>query len=196
MKKLLVLLLLLALLLTGCGGQRAMVIETAKLTKAEENIKKLLGTTGGSELIYDFSVDENVKSLQINTYELVDRQWKQTSGGGGLGMEGKSGRLALSFDLLGEDLRVAIQNGDQMISAFEFHSPEELERFGSLSGSTTPHAEIEYGVEIPLMLQINTSKTAIRTFAPEAYFTPEEIASYGYEQVSVLTVMFSTEELV
>ena len=96
--------------------------------------------------------------------------------------------------MLGEKLRVAIQEGDR-ISSFEILSPVELERFGSLGGSTTPHAVIEYGVEIPLALQINTSKTAIRTFAPEVYFAPEDIAAYGYEQVSVLTVMFSTEGL-
>ena len=197
MKRLLVLLLLLALLLTGCGMQKkGMVIEKAELSKAEENIVKLLGDAHGSEYIYDFTADERVKSLQVNTYALTDGAWKLVSGGGGQSLAAKSGRLALKFETLGEDLRVAIQTGDQ-ISASEFKSPEALENYGSTAAASMPHAVIEYGVEIPLAVQINTSKTAIRTLDPiEAFAKPEELAAYGYERAYLLTVMFSTEELV
>lgn len=195
MKKLLVLLLLPTLLLTACGGQKAMVIETAKLSKAEENIKKLLGNAHGSEYIFDFRLDDQVKSIEVNTYELEDGAWKLTSGGGGQSLDEKAGRLALKFDVLGEDLRVAIQTGDE-ISASEFRSAEPLENYGSTATGSMPHAVIEYGKEIPLALQVNTSKTAVRALDPEGAFrNPGEIAEYGYERVCLLTVMFSTAGL-
>lgn len=195
MKKLLALLLMLALLLAGCSSQKPMTIQTAQLTKAEENIKKLLGNAHGCEYIFDFRLDDQVKSVEVNTYALEDGAWKLISGGGGQSMDEKSGRIALKFDMLGADLRVAIQTGDE-ISASEFRSPEALENHGSTATGFMPHAEIEYGKEIPLAMQVNTSKTAIRALDPEGAFrNPEEIAEYGYERVCLLTVMFSTEGL-
>ena len=110
-------------------------------------------------------------------------------------MDEKSGRLALKFDMLGEELRIAIQAGDE-ISASEFRSPEPLENHGATATGSMPHAVVEYGKEIPLVMQINTSRNAIRTSDPEGAFrNPEELAGYGYERVCLLTVMFSTEEL-
>ena len=154
MKKLLVLALLLALLLTGCGAEKkGMQIEKAKLTRAEENLARLLGTAHGNELLYDFSVDENVESLQINAYELIDGQWQLFSGGGGLALNAKSGRIALSFEKLGEGLRTAIQTGDD-VSASEFKSAEPLENPGSISMMACDRSAIEYDVEIPIALQI------------------------------------------
>lgn len=195
MKKLIALFLLLAVLLTGCSSQKAMTIQTAELTRAEENIKKLLGNAHGCEYIFDFRLDDKVKSIQINTYELSDGAWELTSGGGGQSLDKKSGRLALKFDKLGEDLRIAIQVGDE-ISASEFHSPEPLENYGSTATGSMPHAMIEYGKEIPLVMQVNTSQNAIRTLDPEGAFrNPADLAGYGYERACLLTVMFSTEGL-
>ena len=187
--------MVLAVLLTGCGMQKSMTIQAAKLTKAEENIVKLLGAANGSEYIFDFAVDKNVKSIQINTYELVDGAWKLTSSGGGQSMDEKSGRIALKFETLGHDLRAAIQTGDE-ISASEHRSAEPAENFGSTATGSMPHAVIEYGKEIPLVMQINTSRNAIRTLDPEgAFLNPGELAEYGYERACLLTVMFSTEGL-
>ena len=195
MKKFLALFALLALLLTGCSSQKTMTIQTAKLTKAEENVVKLLGSANGSEYIFDFNLDDQVKSIQVNSYELADGAWKLTSGGGGLSMDEKSGRLALKFDKLGEELRIAIQTGDE-ISASEFRSPEPLGNYGSTATGSMPQAAIEYGKEIPLVMQVNTSQNAIRAIDPEGAFqNPEEIAGYGHERVCLLTVMFSTEGL-
>ena len=195
MKKLIALFLLLAVLLTGCSNQKSMTIQTAELTKAEENIKKLLGNAHGCEYIFDFRLDDKVKSIQINTYALEDGAWKLTSGGGGQSLDKKSGRLALKFETLGQELRTAIQTGDE-ISASEFRSPEALENHGSTATGAMPYAVIEYGKEIPLVMQVNTSQNAIRTLDPEGAFrNPAELAGYGYERVCLLTVMFSTEGL-
>lgn len=195
MKRLFALMLLVVLLLAGCSSQKTMTIQAAQLTKAEENIKKLLGNAHGCEYTFDFRLDDQVKSMQINTYALDDGAWKLISGGGGQSLEKKSGRLALKFETLGQELRVAVQAGDE-ISASEFRSPEDMENHGSTATGSMPHALIEYGKEIPLVMQVNTSKTAIRALDPEGAFrNPEELAGYGYERVCLLTVMFSTEDL-
>ena len=197
MKRFLALALILMMLfsLCACGRQDKMYIEKAKLTKAEESIVRLLGAAHGSELIYDYKVDKNAKTMQINSYELVDGEWQMISGGGGLAMPDQEGRIALRFEKIGEDLRVAIQCGDDF-SATEFRSAEALEEnLSHMSASITDQAAIEYEKEIPLAVQIATTKTEIRSFGPEYYFNPEEYAQYGYEHVYAITVMFSTEEL-
>ncbi|MDQ2088035.1 hypothetical protein RBH29_16530 [Herbivorax sp. ANBcel31] len=48
-----------------------MHIEKAQISEQEENIAKLLGLNI-KQPIYDFKLDKNVKSIQINTYELTD----------------------------------------------------------------------------------------------------------------------------
>ena len=190
MKKVLALLLILVFCLCACGKEEKMYIEKAKLSKAEENIVKLLGAGPGNELIYDFRVDENAKAVQLFTYKMVDGEWKQSSAGGGYTLGEKSGRIALQFDRMCDGLRVAVQTGDG-ISATE-HSSNELldENLAHASASITDRAQIEYGREIPLAMQIITSKNEIRTFAPEFFFEPERIAAEEYDHVYAITVMF------
>ena len=189
------LVLLMAFCLCACQ-ERGMYIQKAKLSKAEESIVKLLGAGSGSELIYDFKLDENVRSISVSSYELVDGQWQVITGGGGLAFEEKEGRLALQFDRIGEELRVAIQGGDGYFSANKYTTElEEEGNLGHASASLVDRAQVEYGKEIPLAVQIVTAQSEIRSFASDYFFTPEEYAQYGYEHVYAITVMFDTEGL-
>jgi len=195
MKRLFAVLLILAFCLCACQNQEKMYIEKAGLSKVEENIVKLLGAGSGSELIYDFKLDEKVRSISVSSYELVDGEWQMITGGGGLAFDKKEGRLALQFDDLSGGLRVAIQAGEDFFSASKY---DREPQGGDMSRATSVLAdreEIEYGKEIPLAVQIATTKTEIRSFIPDYYFTPEEYAQYGYEHVYVITVMFDTEAL-
>ncbi len=70
-----------------------MYIEEAQLTEEEKAIAELLGLNQDYRL-FDFEVDDTVKSMQINTYELTDGQWHMIAGGGGQAFEDSEGRLA------------------------------------------------------------------------------------------------------
>ena len=97
--------------LTACAENNLdqMYIEEAQLTEEEKNIAELLGLNQEYRL-YDFSLDDTVKSMQINTYELIDGEWHIVAGGGGQAFEDAEGRLALGFDNLADGLRIAIQS--------------------------------------------------------------------------------------
>ena len=195
MKKLLILFALLALLLTGCNtAEKGMYLKKVELTKAEEGIAKLLGAANGSELIYDFKVDENVRSISVNSYELIDGKWELISGGGGYAMNEKTGRIALRFENLGAGMRVAMQLGDDF-TATEHKTQLPDDNMSRASAMMTDQTQVIYGEEIPLVMQISTDKNEVRSFLPEEFHDPGRIAEFGYEHVYAVTVMFSTEGL-
>ena len=111
MKKLIVLVLAMVGLLSmvGCSDiektDGKMYIEPAQLTAEEEKIAALLGLDT-QQKIYDFVLDENVQSIQVNTYRLMDGEWKLETGGGGQAFSDVKGRISLSF----ERLQVVQQN--------------------------------------------------------------------------------------
>lgn len=184
-----------ALALGACGDVTAkkpdMYLEKANLTKQEQDLARLLGADNG-QLIFDFVVDKNIKSVQVNTYRLADGDWIQDSGGGGQELTDQKGRLALEFDDLANGQRIALQS-EHNSSATSFHTePEEsgknMTRSTSVLDTT---AEIVYEQEIPLAIQISTTKNEIRSFDVEYFFTPEEYAKQGYDQVFAVTILFS-----
>ena len=70
------------LFLIACGNtakKPALYIEKAQLSEQEESIAKLLGANS-EQLIYDFKLDNTVTSVQINTYVLINGEWKPISG--------------------------------------------------------------------------------------------------------------------
>ena len=52
-----------------------MYIEPAQLTEEEERLAALLGLNT-KQRIFDFVLDETVQSIQVNTYRLIDGEWK------------------------------------------------------------------------------------------------------------------------
>ena len=52
-------------------NEENMYIEPAQLTEEEKEIVSLLGLNT-EHRIFDFSLDESVQSIQVNTYRLVD----------------------------------------------------------------------------------------------------------------------------
>lgn len=115
MKKLIVIVLAIVgmISMVGCSDTEKtadkMYIEPAKLTEKEEKIAALLGGNT-QQKIYDFVLDETVQSIQVNTYRLIDGEWKLETGGGGQTFSDSTGRIALSFERLDEGIRIAIQS--------------------------------------------------------------------------------------
>ena len=201
MKKVIALFALLALL-AGCSAEAApaMYIQPAELDEKEEAVAKLLGADT-DQYLFDVVLDGTAKKVSVNTYELIDGQWKLVTGGGGMAMEEDDTtlRMAFGFDDLRGKFRQAIQFGSGDFSAVSHAPAEEFEERNSALGRTTAflsnRTEIVYEKEIPLAIQINTSKNEVTSYDPEYFFRPEEYEKFGYEHVYALTVTFSQEPL-
>lgn len=181
-------------LLGACGKSSSpqMYIESAQLTEQEQNIADLLGANQFSQL-YDFSLDDTVASLQINTYELIDGQWQICLvGGSGQTFQDAKGRIALSFDKIPYGLRVGLQSQNHGgSSTYLSQNRQDMIGMSSTISWMTGRKEVVYEQEIPLAIQIFTSKSSIRSCTLDSFFHPEEYAQYGYEHVYALTVAFS-----
>lgn len=200
MRKILALLTLLALVLSGCTAEAApeMYVEPAQLSEEEEAVAKLLGADTDQHL-FDVVLDGTAKTVSVNTYVLEDGKWELLSGGGGMALkEGvKEGRMAFGFEDLRGEYREAVQFGKDF-TAVKYGSPDDLddpEGMGRATALLSGRTEIVYEQEIPLAIQINTTKNEVRSYDTEYFFQPEEYEKYGYEHVYALTVTFSQEPL-
>lgn len=204
MKKIFALFALLALL-AGCSAEAApeMYIQPAQLSEEEEAVAKLLGADTDQHL-FDVVLDGTAKKVSVCIYELVDGKWALRSGGGGLAIndieeDDTTLRMAFGFDDLRGKFRQAIQFGSGDYSAVSHAPAEEFEERNSALGRTiaflSNRTEIVYGQEIPLAIQISTSKNEVVSYFTEYFFQPEEYEKFGYEHVYALTVTFSQEPL-
>ena len=198
MKKLIVIVLAIVgmISMVGCSDTEKtadkMYIEPAQLTEEEEKIAALLGLNT-QQKIYDFVLDETVQSIQVNTYRLIDGEWKLETGGGGQAFSDATGRIALSFERLDEGVRIAIQS-EHSDGSTEYDSErnEELNEIGSYATSIlSEKTEFAYEEEIPLVVQIITSKNEVISYQVDYFNSPEEYEKYGYEGVFAITIRFS-----
>ncbi|MBQ8298976.1 MAG: hypothetical protein IJX99_03785 [Clostridia bacterium] len=204
MKKTMFLLLISVLLLTLCGCDNEknkenitnMYIDVAKLTEEEKDIIELTGGKNAGH-IFDFSLDENVKSMYINTYQLVNGEWKPINNRSSMAFSDIKGRLAVDFENGFDNLRIAIQSGNSN-GSFSNTSDVEKDKYKGMGVSTSLLAnktEVVYEKEIPLAIQIITSKNEVSSYIVEYFEKPEEYAKFDYEYVYAITVMFSEKEL-
>ena len=184
------------LIMMGCSATLKttdkMYIEPAQLTEEEEKIGALLGVDT-QQKIYDFVVDETIQSIQVNTYRLMDGEWKLETGGGGQAFSDVEGRVALSFERLDEGLRTAIQS-EHTGGSTEYKSErnEDLDNLGSYATSVlSEKTEFVYEEEIPLAVQIITSKNEVVSYQVDYFNSPEEYEKLGYEGVFAITIRFS-----
>lgn len=186
--------LILTVCIVGCSTttkKPRMYIEEAQLTEQEESIVELLGANTG-QVIYDFKLDKNVKSMQVNTYRLIDGTWAPITGGGGESFLDSKGRIAFDFENLAEGLRIGLQSEHSGNSTKYSIEPEE--KFSQMTRSTSTLndiTEISYEQEIPLVIQISTSQDIIKTNGVKDFFAPEEYVNNGYEHVYAITILFS-----
>ena len=198
MKKLIVLVLAMVGLLSmvGCSDiektDGKMYIEPAQLTEEEEKIAALLGLDT-QQKIYDFVLDKKVQSIQVNTYRLMDGEWKLEAGGGGQAFSDVEGRIAFSFERLDKGLRTAIQSEHTDGSTeFKNESNGDLNEIGSFATSVlSEKTEFVYEEEIPLAVQIITSKNEVVSYQVDYFNSPEEYEKFGYEGVFAITIRFS-----
>lgn len=191
---------LLALPLAGCGmgagSGAAMEIFPAQLTAEEEKLAELLEVELDSYRVFDFHIGSGskkaVQTIQLAIYELVDGEWKASF----LGQEAfldADGRLALSFGKLTEGVRVAVQSeGGSTARSFTIRPEEDAaDMVAYLTTVLSETTEMEFDKEVPLVVQIATSKSEINSTDVNGFYTPAQYIKYGYEHVYAITVMFS-----
>ena len=188
--------LFLIIVLSGCtilnteNQTPNMYIEMAQLTEEEENILQLSEPEEKCYL-YDFYLDDTVKTIQINIYELIDEKWENTLDGETIEFEDLQGRAALILDNIG--FQAYLQNEDEFIlSAYYLEQTEELDYYmASVLTSLQERKEIVYEQEIPLAIQIKTTQDKIHSYNVDFFFKPKLYAQHDYEHVYAITILFS-----
>ncbi len=182
--------------IVGCSDTpekvNKMYIEPAQLTEEEERIAALLGLNT-KQRIFDFVLDETVQSIQVNTYRLIDGEWKLETGGGGQAFSDVKGRIALGFERLDDGIRIAIQS-EHTGGSTEYKSErnEDLAEIGGFATSIlSEKKEFNYEEEIPLAVQVITSKNEIVSYQVDYFNSPKEYEKLGYEGVFAITIRFS-----
>lgn len=197
MKKLLcaALVVMLATVLCACAGaapEATLVIRRAELTQEEQELKSLLGC--GNSAIYDFALDDSVKTVRVERYRLgADGAW-EAIGGGSFAASGE-GRIALTMDPGRDVFRVAIQN-EHGTSSIRNTYPEGS-RMGQSVATSLQEGEVKFGAgqEVPLVVQVITDEREVVSYSTEYFFRPEEYAQRGYENVFAVTVTFLADAI-
>ena len=192
---------LMALTLTACGAalkkdkNTAMSIAHVQLSEEEAALAELLALDLENYHILTFQA-KGAKTLQFNTYELVGGEWNRVQGGGGAELSAESGRIALTFGKMTDGVRLAFQTEGQLMSSSI--QPEPGDDVSAMTFATSMLGEskaIALEEEIPLVVQIVTSKNEIHSYEVSYFGMPREYAKYGYEHVYAITVTFSAQEL-
>lgn len=196
MRKIASILIMVTLLvsLTGCSVKvdvaevDKMYIQEAELTDKEKALVNMV-TTDEMPYMVEFSLDDTVKSWQNNIYELEGDQWKFVSGGIRQ-FDETQGKIAFSFDNIGYGMRIAIENRGS--NSYEDTPDFDFEGMGTSNAYLTNQKEVVYEKEIPLVIQVHTSKNNIQCILPEYGFeNPKLYSEAGYEKVYALTCLFS-----
>ncbi len=200
MKKIMLLFIscLVSIFFIGCTDKEVedntLYIEKAVLTEEEDNIIKLLGTEFDNS-IFDFKVDDTVKSIYLTYYTLEDGKWIPDLGESKYLFKDTEGRIAITFNNLDNGHREALQS--KSVNSSSTHYPEEknIEEIGVTTSYLSDKKEIVYEEEIPLVIQILTNKNEVKSYNVDYFYSPEVYAEEGYEKVYAITVKFSQNEI-
>ncbi len=186
------------IILWGCtqGKDSNSYIEKAKLTKEEEQMARLLVDLEEYR-IYDFEIDKDIKTLEINISQLKDGKWEFVSGGLDQ-FKDRNGRISLNFKNLGEGIRLAIESESSSgSSSYSTESIKEINKENIIVNisSLEERKEIVYEEEIPIVIQSLSYKDSLDSFDVNSFFTPEVYKERDYEGVYAITLMFSEKTM-
>lgn len=172
-----------------------MSIAPAQLTEEEAALAALLGVEMDGFRIFDFDVaggEEGVKSVQLTAYELKGDEWSPVVRERTAVEDGK-GRIALGFGKVTDEVYAAVQSAGGGFEARRFQVEAEDDVSSMVYGTTVlgECAGVEFEAEVPLVIQIATTKSEINSYGVKYFGMPREYAKHGYEHVYAITVMFS-----
>lgn len=186
--------------LTACGKkdedketEDGMTIQPAQLTEEETALTELLAIEMGNYRMFDFQLkeDSGVQSVQLTTYELTDGDWKVIAQERGA-LTDSEGRIALTFGKMTDGVKAAVQSASGTGTNSYTPTPEDdVSGMAFATSKLSGPASIEFDQEIPLVLQVATSKSEFTTYDVDYFGMPRELAKHGYEHVYAITVTFS-----
>lgn len=109
---------------------------------------------------------------------------------GGQELNDPKSRIALTFDNIGLGLRTALEHKGS--SSYKAENDFKFDGLGTMTSYLTNKTTVEYEKEIPLVIQIHTTKNTVSSLIPEyGFYEPESYANSGYEKVYAITCLFS-----
>ncbi|MBD5133712.1 MAG: hypothetical protein HDT38_04475 [Clostridiales bacterium] len=188
-------LLLLALAACGADGKKdkkaAMTIAPVQLTEEESDLMELLDIDPAAYRIFDFDVD-GAQSVRLRAYELADGDWDCVVHGAHGATDGE-GRIALTFGKMTDGGRMACKDGSGVFSQDFVMEPGDTSGMAFVTSTLSGSASVKLDEEIPLVLQIATSKSEFSTYGVEYFGMPRELVKGGFEHVYAITVTFSSK---
>lgn len=190
MKKRVRLFLLITVLITlvACDkNNKKMTIAAITLTKNEESIMKLLNAQDNSK-IFDFTLDDTVKSIIISYHTLnKDQTWEEHGAMSG-NINASSGKIGITID---DELQISLESGSKGITTTKMSITDLLNKLKNSAQCTSwlSESSIELDKEIPLLVKAYTDSNSIIGYDTSSYFNPEELV--GNDLVIAVTVCFS-----
>lgn len=177
-----------------------MEMTVADLTAEEERMTSLLGTDKSVSL-YDFTVDDTLQKITVYAYELgEDGTWHRISGAGTYFTE-PTGRLALSFDLIGESITLSTQGKSETNHTTHVRDDygtleDELNEAGmmTITEKRQSAAKIVYGKEIPVAIQGITPNYEAASLSISDFDNPQSLLDAGYECAYAVTIIFADKK--
>ena len=187
-KLLLVITLSLLLLLAGCSqGDEEMTIFPAGFTAKERDLMWLLGKENDQH-IFDFLPGKDVKTMDITVWKLNGKEWEELHKSSRQFVD-ERGRIAFEFDNIGEYISIALQS--ETNSGRVTNTGKEVAmRVSATTSCLNKTEKIVYGKEIPLIVQVVTTKNMVTAHGVESFENPEVYLTDNYEYVYAVTVKF------
>lgn len=186
MKRILFLMLCAVLLLTGCTQQQkpAMYMEPAEAQPLHQ---------ASFSQTYDFRLDDSLKSVVMEIWELQDGQWTDL-GGGRIGASLREGQFALAFDDLPKGVTYSVGGASYTYTvnkdfAVAFAPAADN---GLYTTFLSQLREIAYETPIPVAMQIYTTNQSTEYIGADFFHQPDLLASEGHDHVYAVTLTFST----
>lgn len=186
--------IMLSFSLAACTkNESVMTIKTAELTEEESDLLELV--KGNTQVnIYDFEVNDTIKSIEISIHKLKQGKWENLSKTCNDVSSAGKGKLVVSYQDIKDNVEVAIQTKEKTVSTTYFEGLEDVD-YGDMLGVTTTLAQSEEiipGKEIPLVIQVYTSKSEVTGLNPDSYYESEKLMEH--DNVYAITVLFSESE--
>lgn len=187
----------LALALAGCGANEdkekkqdgAMTIQPAQFSEEESGLLELLDVGMDTHRVFDVQA-EGVKSVRLRAYELVDGAWNCVKHGACEAADG-AGRTALTFGKMTEGVRMAYKDTTGVFAQEFAMEAEDASGMVFVTSVLTKSRDIVLDEEIPLALQIATTRNEFSTYDVDYFGMPRELEKHGYEHIYAITVTFS-----
>ena len=169
-------------------------IEKAQLSE-EENQLALLFDSKNINNIFDFAVDDTAKSMEIKIHCYKDGKWEDFSTSR-FPIDEEKGRIGIFYNKLYDVHKISFQTS-KGTNAVGFSSDDKFENLEGLGfGSTilSNKKSITYEEEIPVALQIFSSKDTVGIVLNDSM---EELKDYcqntevDHEAIFAVTVKFS-----